>query len=174
MNALTLEIRQYPLQMVVDWDIWHHDFSPRKTSRYSCTQSQKITKQNQNKTTLKKCQADQSLSDDFWACYATKKVAISVGVVSHLRAQSWTSDSIQTQKQKHHLINLLLLSPAPLPNRMVGKVPSHLSPHPAATPGKGKYPPPSFASSVCLCVGNMRAPQNRRLFVLISWEWDSV
>lgn len=117
MNAhwLTLEIRQYPLKMVIDWDIWHHDFSPGKTSSLSCAQSQKSNaKPAQN---LLKIQAGQSLSDDFMACDATKKVAILVGVVSHLRAQSRTSDSIETQKQTNHLINVLLLSVSPAPSR---------------------------------------------------------
>lgn len=160
MNALTLEIRQYPLQMIINRDIWHHDFSPRKTSRFSCTQSQEINNAKPAQNLFKKCQADQSLSDDFWACDATKKVAILVGVVSHLRAQSWTSDSIETQKQTNHLINLLLLaSPAPLPKRVVGKVPPHLSPHPAATPGKGKYIKSPFVCFFCLfCVWGTCVP----------------
>lgn len=68
-------------------------------------------------TSTKPLKKIQSLSDDFWACDATKKVAILVGVVSHLRAQSRTSDPIETQKQTNHLINLLLLPVSPAPSR---------------------------------------------------------
>lgn len=97
--------------MVIDWDIWHPDFSPGKTSSLSGTQSQEINFAKTTQNLLNDFQAGQSLSDD---CDATKKVAILVGVVSHLRAQSRTSDSIETQKQTNHLINLLLpVSPAP-------------------------------------------------------------
>ncbi len=58
-----------------------------------------------------------SLSDDVLAgvCEATKKVAILLGVVSHLRAQNRTSDS-RDPKADDHLINLRLpatASPAP-------------------------------------------------------------
>lgn len=115
---------------------------------------------------LKKIQAGQSLSDDFWVCDATKKVAILVGVVSHLRAQSRTSDSIDTQKQTNHLINLLLLlllPVSPAPSRTEWWVKFLPTFHPSLRLHLEKASslcPPSFASYFCLFVcGEHACPQ---------------
>ncbi len=106
---LTLKIRQYPLQMVIDWNVWHPDFSPGKTFQ---PQRHASTRNKLCENSTKPLKIFSSLSDDFWACDATKKVAILVGVVSHLRAQSRTSDSLEPN-ETNHLINLLLPESCP-------------------------------------------------------------
>lgn len=163
MNALTLEIRQYPLQMIIYWDIWHHDFSPRKTSRFNCTQSQEINNAKPAQNLFKKMSSRPKFIRRFLGLWCNKKSCDFGGSRFSFESAELkvrlNRDS-KADKPSDKPINLLLLvSPAPLPKRVVGKVPPHLSPHPAATPGKGKYIKSPFVCFFCLfCVWGTYVP----------------
>ncbi len=136
--------------MVIDWDIGHPDFSPAKTSSLSGTQAQGINFAKTAQNLLKDFQVYPTMS---WRGFVRQRKKSCDSAGSRFSSES-AEQNVRFKRPKGRRPSDKPPPPCdcescPLTNRVVGKV----TPHPAATPGKGKSVPLRLLFLfVCLCV----------------------